>query len=167
MKTFTHHFGHHRDQNALQQQVHQSQPAHRNVFQPMIDEPPCISTREGHPVPRKGICIRQGLIDDPHQPPIIPRSPPHPLQTNKFYANLFLGEQNNSVWTHPYSLCWAKGSGNAQSWGVGISHIEREQIALGPPTPTGASQYFINPIGMLPLPLILKTYLITKQGFTV
>jgi len=169
MKTFAHHFGHHREQKAPQQQLNQSQPtchpsSYRNIFQPMIDEPPCISTREDHPVSRKGICIRQGLIGDPHEPPIIPRPPPYPLETNKFYANLFLGEQSNSVWTHPYSLCWAKGSGNAQSWGVGISHIEREQIALGPPTSTGASQYVINPIGILLLPLMLEAYLTTHTG---
>lgn len=119
-----------------------------NIFQPMNDDLPGIETRDDHPVPRKGICIRQAPIDDPNQPPLIPRPPNWPLETNKFYANLFLGEQNNSVWTHPYSVCWAKGTGNAQSLGLSISHIEPEQYAFGPNTETGAPRFMINPTGI-------------------
>jgi endoglucanase Acf2 len=51
------------------------------------------------------------------------------------------------VWTHPYSVCWAKGAGNAKSWGLSISQVDREQLAFGPATPSGASQYYINPVG--------------------
>jgi endo-1,3(4)-beta-glucanase len=72
-----------------------------------------------------------------------------PLQTNKFYENFILGGQDCAVWTHPYSLSWAKGQGNAGSWGMAVSHIDREQLAFGPPTSTGAAQYYINPIGRL------------------
>lgn len=66
-----------------------------------------------------------------------------PLQTNKFYANLFLGEQNFPVWTHPYSLAWAKGTG--ETWGMSVSHVERSQFAWGTETPP---RYWIAPIGI-------------------
>lgn len=118
-----------------------------NIFCP-IDDPLPIPIRGDHPVPRKGICTRTASVDDPHPTtPLVQQPPDDPLQTNKFYANLFLGAQSNSAWTHPYSVCWAKGTGNARSWGLNISHIEREQLAFGPATSTGAAQYFINPIG--------------------
>lgn len=66
-------------------------------------------------------------------------------ETNKFYANFFLGEQSNAVWTHPYSLTWAQGGGAASSWGIAVSHIERSQLAWATNTPP---EYFINPIGI-------------------
>ena len=71
--------------------------------------------------------------------------------TNKFYANLFLGSQSQGVWTHPYSVTWSKGRGNAASWGLAISHIDSTQRAYGPPNPKlrgNPVQYFINPIGI-------------------
>ncbi|KZM25404.1 Endo-1,3(4)-beta-glucanase [Ascochyta rabiei] len=67
-----------------------------------------------------------------------------PIQTNKFYANFFLGSQQSPVWTHPYSLSWAKGRGG--SYGMAISHTERSQFAFGPDT--NNPQYFISPIGI-------------------
>lgn len=54
-----------------------------------------------------------------------------PIATNKFYAGFFLGTQSNAVWTHPYSLAWSKGTGNAKSWGLSVSHIEPDQ-RVGP-----------------------------------
>lgn len=75
----------------------------------------------------------------------------NPVSTNKFYANLFLGGQCQGVWTHPYSLTWSKGSGNASSWGMAVSHIEASQRGYGPPNTAIAGhpiQYFINPIGI-------------------
>ena len=75
----------------------------------------------------------------------------NPLATNKFYGNLFLGGQTNGVWTHPYSVVWSHGSGNAQSWGLAISHIDANQRVNGPPNttiPGSPVQYFINPIGI-------------------
>jgi endo-1,3(4)-beta-glucanase len=67
-----------------------------------------------------------------------------PIQTNKFYANLFLGSQGNPVWTHPYSLAWANGHGN--SYGMAVSHTERSQFVYGPDPQN--PQYFVSPIGM-------------------
>lgn len=75
----------------------------------------------------------------------------NPVSTNKFYANLFLGTQSQGVWTHPYSVTWSKGNGNAASWGMAVSHIDANQRAYGPPNkklPGAPVQYFINPIGI-------------------
>lgn len=66
-----------------------------------------------------------------------------PIETNKFYANFFLGGQNNPVWTHPYSLVWAKGTG--KTYGMSISHIERSQLAWAD---GDVPRYFIAPIGI-------------------
>ena len=76
---------------------------------------------------------------------------PNPVSTNKFYANLFLGSQGQGVWTHPYSVTWSKGGGNARSWGLAVSHIDANQRAEGPHNtalPGSPVQYFINPIGI-------------------
>ena len=89
--------------------------------------PEQISRRGGHPVAKLGI--------NGHAP----------IQTNKFYANFFLGNRNQATWTHPYSVVWAKGAGTPASWGIAVSHIKRSQLAYGPGNP---SQYYINPIGI-------------------
>jgi endo-1,3(4)-beta-glucanase len=74
--------------------------------------PQQISSRDDHPVKKLG--IQDGDV---------------PIETNKFYANFFLGGQGSSVWTHPYSLSWAKGNG--KTWGMAVSHVERSQFAWG------------------------------------
>ena len=82
---------------------------------------------------------------------VIKDSQSNAISTNKFYANLFLGNQNQGVWTHPYSLTWSKGSGNLNSWGMAISHIDPNQRAYGPQNnaiPGSPVQYFINPVGI-------------------
>lgn len=63
-----------------------------NVFQPMsFDRPPAnMPTRDDHP--QMPVGVKQDT----------------PLQTNKFYANFFAGDQNNRTWTHPYSVWWPK-----------------------------------------------------------
>ncbi|KAF2841796.1 glycoside hydrolase family 81 protein [Patellaria atrata CBS 101060] len=91
--------------------------------------PDQVTRRAAHPVARKG-------IND---------SPSKVIPTNNFYGNLMLGNQNQGVWTHPYSLRWVKGTGNSSSWGFGVSHIERSQFAYGPGNP---NKYFIAPLGI-------------------
>ena len=74
-----------------------------------------------------------------------------PLSTNKFYANLFLGTQGQSVFTHPYELAWSQGSGNVKSWGMAISQVEASQRAFGDPNnaiPGSPASYYINPLGL-------------------
>ncbi|KAI9806031.1 MAG: hypothetical protein M1833_004438 [Piccolia ochrophora] len=100
-----------------------------NIFVPVATAGPLptgVERRTDHPVPRKGITGQSG-----------------PIATNKFYANFFLGTQGQATWTHPYSVSWSKGSGNARSWGLSISHVDANQRAYGPGDPV---QYFINPI---------------------
>lgn len=96
-------------------------PSSENIFTIISDDsaPPQIPHNPVHPVPRLGIT---GDLTKP-------------LETNKFYANFFLSTQTQPVWTHPYSLQWSHGGGNAGSWGMSISHIDRNQIVLGPGSP--------------------------------
>jgi endo-1,3(4)-beta-glucanase len=99
-----------------------------NIFVPMATNAPPqqISSRGDHVVKKIGIIDQN-----------------KPVDTNKFHANFFLGSQGNSVWTHPYSLSWAKGRGD--TWGMAVSHVERSQFAWGP---GAVPQYFIGPIGI-------------------
>ncbi|KAF2102631.1 endo-1,3-beta-glucanase Engl1 [Rhizodiscina lignyota] len=127
-----------------------------NIFVPIAtDAPPSnILVKPEHPVPRLGIENATG-----------------PIETNKFYANFFLGDQTMSTFTHPYSVSWQKGTGAAGSWGLAISHIERSQLAYGQGDP---AQNFINPLGIESLILSAKelsdsTTLTTDslEGFSV
>ncbi|KAF1963501.1 hypothetical protein CC80DRAFT_433136 [Byssothecium circinans] len=99
-----------------------------NIFVPMAaDAPPAQIQRRGDHAVKKLNIVDKDV----------------PIQTNKFYANWFLGSQNLPVWTHPYSLSWAKGTGN--TYGMSISHIERTQLAWDQGTPP---RYFIAPVGI-------------------
>lgn len=93
--------------------------------------PANIARRSNHPVPREGI--------------VNPSN--GPIQTNKFYANFFLSGQHQSTFTFPYSIQWSKGSGSLGSWGMSISHIDRDQLAFGPQG-QNPPQYYINPVGI-------------------
>ncbi|KAI9694962.1 MAG: hypothetical protein M1822_000579 [Bathelium mastoideum] len=102
-----------------------------NIFVTVASGPPPsqISSRSNHPVTPSGIVNQTS-----------------PVGTNKFYANFFLGTQASGTWTHPYSVTWQKGGGVSGSWGLGISHIERSQLAW--PSGTPPLEYFVNPIGI-------------------
>jgi endo-1,3(4)-beta-glucanase len=107
-----------------------------DIFQPIANGglPPAIGQRGDHPVARLGIQPQQ-------QRP----------QTNKFYANLFLGSQAAPVFTYPYSVQWSKGGGAIGSWGLAVSHTERSQLAHGPAkagVDAGDWAFFVNPIGI-------------------
>ena len=116
-----------------------------NVFVAFASGPPPsqISSRTDHPVAHSMIAPQKKK-----------------LQTNKFYANFFLGSQSSSTFTHPYSLSWAKGTGVLKSYGLAISHIERSQLAFGPGDP---ARYFINPIGIQSLTLSASELNTTTQ----
>ncbi|KAI9885211.1 MAG: hypothetical protein M1823_002983 [Watsoniomyces obsoletus] len=100
-----------------------------DIFVPIATQAPPsnIGVTNDHPVPRQGIVTQD-----------------RPIPTNKFYANFFLGRQNQSTWTHPYSVSWSQGSGNAQSWGLSVSHADADQKAFGEGDP---ARYYINPLG--------------------
>ena len=108
----------------------------QDMFLPVaVGQPPAnIEQRAGHPVPRTGIGNLTG-----------------PIETNKFYSNFFLGSQGFPAFVMPYSLTWSKGSGNAQSWGMAVSHIEESQKVFGPPNaniPNSPSSFYLNPLGI-------------------
>lgn len=112
-----------------------------NIFASPIatDAPPSIISRRGdHPAPRLG--IQQSA----------------PISTNKFFQNFFLGSQASGAWLHPYSLTWAKGSGQTSSWGMAVSHIDANQITYGPTNAYGSASYYINPVGIQSLVLSAK-----------
>jgi len=78
-------------------------------------------------------------------------NPTYPIATNKFYANFYLEDQSQPTWTHPYSVSWSKGSGNAGSFGLAISHIDSNQKVIErphPEIPGNPCQYFFCPVGI-------------------
>jgi endo-1,3(4)-beta-glucanase len=96
-----------------------------------------------------------------------------PVQTNKFYANFFLGAQGGYTWTHPYSVAWSKGGGNAQSWGLAISHYGEDQKVLGDPSnriPGSPMKFFFSPVGIQSIILsateLESTTTLTTDTFT-
>jgi endo-1,3(4)-beta-glucanase len=99
-----------------------------NIFVP-IEEDDILSQipiGRHHPVPRKGV------EDDDTRT----------MHTNKFYANAFLGEQNQPIWTHPYSVWWGKGVGNPdvlKSMGLCVCHTEESDLDYGPGDPASVS----------------------------
>ncbi|KAK5130160.1 hypothetical protein LTR08_002414 [Meristemomyces frigidus] len=112
-----------------------------DIFQPIAtDAPPSqIPQRGDHPIPRLGV-----------------QQQTEKLQTNKFYANFFLGDQAAGTWTHPYSIAWARGGGETDSWGLSISHVERSQLATGIANSSiaaGEWSFFANPTGIQSLVL--------------
>ncbi|KAL4995917.1 glycosyl hydrolase family 81-domain-containing protein [Aspergillus recurvatus] len=95
--------------------------------------PAAITSRNDHPVRKNGV------------------NSSNPIETNKFHSALFLGTQTNATFTHPYTLAWAKGSGNLSSFGMAISHTELNLVASGPTNsqlPGNPISYYINPIGI-------------------
>lgn len=106
-----------------------------NIFVAIASEspPPQISARADHGSPRQGITV-QGS----------------PIETNKFYANFFLGSRRSATWTHPYSLAWLGGAGKpTTSWGMSITHVEASQIDFGGSNSvTNSPSSYANPIGI-------------------
>ncbi|KAL4907263.1 hypothetical protein BDW74DRAFT_176044 [Aspergillus multicolor] len=107
----------------------------QDVFVPLGKGPvpAAITSRNDHPVAKNGV------------------NSTNPIETNKFHSALFLGSQTNATFTHPYTVAWAKGSGNLGSFGMSISHTEMNVVASGPTNsqlPGSPIQYYINPIGI-------------------
>ena len=105
-----------------------------DIFTAPIDTkapPSMMKVQKDHPVPRTGIQSQA------------------PLQTNKFYANFFLGDQRAPTYTFPYSISWAGGKGATNnSWGMVCSHTEAKQRVFGTEKMPGVSSYYINPVGI-------------------
>ncbi|KAL5627289.1 hypothetical protein BROUX41_003442 [Berkeleyomyces rouxiae] len=73
-----------------------------------------------------------------------------PIETNKFHANFFLGDQKSPVYVQPYSITWSGGKyAPITSWGMAVSHIDANQRVFGDnDTNTGAARFFFNPVGI-------------------
>ncbi|USP81911.1 glycoside hydrolase family 81 protein [Curvularia clavata] len=102
-----------------------------DIFTPIQEDSilPQIPIGRHHPVPLKGV------EDDDMRT----------LHTNKFYANAFLGKQDQPIWTHPYSLWWGKGHaepGMVQTWGMCVSHVEETDLIFEPGEPANS---YTNP----------------------
>lgn len=105
-----------------------SENASANIFDEPISMKPPLSlfTRREHPV---------------KFPPNLNHSPGKPVDTNKFYGNLLLGNQTLPVWTHPYSVWYSKET----FFGLAVSHIRASQRAFGPDIPP---RFFFSPTGI-------------------
>ncbi|KAK1573664.1 family 81 glycosyl hydrolase [Colletotrichum navitas] len=81
------------------------------------DRPILVPTRNDHPQ------MPVGVVNDDD-----------PIQTNKFYANFFAGNQDNATWTHPYSVWWSNDTVK-HGHGLSVSHTDRSDFVYGPGTP--------------------------------
>ncbi|KAK1982180.1 family 81 glycosyl hydrolase [Colletotrichum cereale] len=81
------------------------------------DRPILVPSRDDHPQTPVGV-----VADDT------------PIQTNKFYANFFAGNQDNATWTHPYSVWWSNDTAK-HGHGLSVSHTDRGGFAYGPGSP--------------------------------
>jgi len=113
-----------------------------NLFSTPIStaSPPAIfSRRSNHPAPRLSIPEKD-----------------KPLQTNKFYSNMYLVNQDRPVFTYPYSVWYSKGNvissnGTREPFGLSMSHVDQNQRAFGPTGSvgsgsTGAIEYYLSPV---------------------
>lgn len=66
-----------------------------------------------------------------------------PIETNKFYGNMLVGNQTNAVWIHPYSLWYCK---ETPFLGMAVAHCTAAQRVLGPDE--GPPQFLFNPVGI-------------------
>ncbi|PRT55983.1 Endo-1,3(4)-beta-glucanase 1 [Wickerhamiella sorbophila] len=79
-----------------------------------------------------------------------------PAQTNKFYTNLFLGTQQQSVFAQPYTMWYAPDN---QWWGFGVSYTQASQRVFGPDPNSNPARYYLNP-------LMLKSFVFSANEFT-
>lgn len=85
--------------------------------------------------------------EHPLKPPV---AKPGPQQTNKFYANMLLGDRDLPAYVYPYSVWWSK-TDNFQ--GLAISHTRASQLVYGPDPDQNPSQFYFNPVGIMSLVL--------------
>ncbi|KAI3403869.2 ACF3 [Candida oxycetoniae] len=66
-----------------------------------------------------------------------------PIQTNKYYANLFLGNQQQMVYAYPYAAYWSKQT----YYGFGVQHANASQRVFGSQNTNneGVPSFYFNP----------------------
>lgn len=82
-----------------------------------------------------------------------PLSPPdetngQPVETNKFYGNMLLGDRTSYAYPLPYSIWWTNTS---NFYGLGISHCDQSDRVLGPDSSANPVDYFFMPSGNMSL----------------
>lgn len=65
-----------------------------------------------------------------------------PYQTNKFYGNLMLDNQDQMAWTYPYGFFWDR----LLKYGFAVQHTDISTRLFGPTNSNGAASYFYNQI---------------------
>jgi endo-1,3(4)-beta-glucanase len=99
-----------------------------DIFRPIDSNITIFEFKENHPISPKGLNKDEPII-----------------QTNKFYANLFLTDQHQPVYTIPYSIAWTGCNQRRLCHkGIVISHIDEDQLHFGPGSP---AEYFYAPSG--------------------
>ncbi|GEQ67848.1 hypothetical protein JCM33374_g1514 [Metschnikowia sp. JCM 33374] len=63
-----------------------------------------------------------------------------PFQTNKFYSNLFLGNQGQTVFTYPYEVYWE----NGQRHGLAVQYPNPSRKTFGGDGVNGAKRFYFN-----------------------
>lgn len=110
----------------------QAQQRSVNVFEAAIDtSQPAFAIREHTLLPKS----------------ILPASDTlQPIQTNKFYSNLYLGSQKEQIYPLPYVLKW---SGR----GLDIDHRDADQYVFGPNSSSRPVQFYYSPVKNVSLSL--------------
>lgn len=65
-----------------------------------------------------------------------------PYETNKFYANMFLDDRDDMVFTFPYGVFWD----TSTKYGLAVQHTDTSLRAFGTDDSTGAASYYYNPV---------------------
>lgn len=74
-----------------------------------------------------------------------------PLQTNSFYSNMLVENQDCAVWTHPYSVWLSKNS----NFGLAMHYAPNSSKVFGQGSPP---QYFYSPTGVQLIVLLLADF---------
>lgn len=109
------------------------------------DAPPSVFPREDLPLQ-----VLDGVTNDGK-----------PFETNKFYANLFLGNQEDPVWTYPYGMF----KFTNDYYGLAVSHTTSSQYVFGNYNSKGVAEYYFSPAGLAPIIFSAKSF--TKDTFSM
>ena len=81
-----------------------------------------------------------------------------PIETNKFYANLMLGNQDFPAYMMPYSVSWTKGRAPTSGWGLTVSYVMPEMRVFGPND--GPCHHHSSPNGYFFSPPVLQNFVL-------
>lgn len=87
-----------------------------------------------------------------------------PIETNKFYANLMLGDQDYPAYMMPYSVSWTKGRVPTSGWGLTVSYVMPEMRVFGPTD--GPCHHHSSPNGYFFSPPVLQNFVLDATELT-